>query len=116
MDKYNLGTIQTGITKTELWNGTLNTAGTTITLNDSVKNYKFIYLYFYTYSSTNHNSITMVIDTDDINISDAENAFLSSISKGNIKYFGFNFTNGYNKLTAYNIYGTFELRRIVGIN
>ena len=41
MDKYNLGTVQQGISKTVLYDGNISSAGT-YALSDSVYNYKLI--------------------------------------------------------------------------
>ena len=41
MDKYNLGVIQTGISKTVLYDGNITSSGT-FALSDSVYNYKLI--------------------------------------------------------------------------
>ena len=46
MAKYNLGAVQTGFTKTVLWNGDITSKGT-YTLNDSVNNYKMIIVEHY---------------------------------------------------------------------
>ena len=115
--KYNLGTVQQGISKTELWRGSFADSQQTITLNDSVKNYKFIYLYFITYNESNHNSITFLIDTDDINNADGVNAFVAALTATaqDYRYFGFNFLNGFDKLTTENVQNC-TLKRIVGIN
>ena len=47
MDKYNLGTVGSGIVVTELWSGSVGSltgmlVGTKITLNDDFTNYKFL--------------------------------------------------------------------------
>ena len=115
MDKYNLGKI--GTSKTELLTSEITTNGT-YNLNDSVKNYKLILVKVRTYTTANNNNVTMLIDTDDITTTDGENCWIIYVESS--RYVGFNFTNGYEKITVYNVVGTggtsVAITNIIGIN
>ena len=121
-DKYNLGVVRQGIIKTELWSGNASSQGV-IQLNDSVKNYKFIYLYINSYSTTNSRQcVSYIIDTDDIDISYTGHEFMFAITTSNTdsRVMSINFSNGLDKITINmvknNATSNITLRKVVGIN
>ena len=70
MDKYNLGVIQSGFSKTVLYDGATITSEGTYALNDSVYNYKLIIVeHGYEYDSNNmgiQSNVIINIYNDDI--------------------------------------------------
>ena len=102
---YYMNNTFAGFSKTTLFEGEANTAGTTYDLNDSVKNYDIILLKTQFTANNNLNIESMLLNTDDIDMQFANNAFIKTFASGTsaIRYIGFNFSKGYDKLTINSI-------------
>lgn len=114
MVKYNLGSVQQGVAKVELLNHPISSIGAH-DINDSVKNYKFILVTGKLGNTKNINQMSTLINTDIINTTSGVNAWLIYLSDS--AYVGFNFINGFNKITI-NEVGNIncEIISIIGIN
>ena len=111
MDKYNLGVIQQGISKTVLYDNIINSTGT-FALSDSVYNYKLI-IVEHGYGAGNNNSKqTNVI----IDIYNDDRAYSVCHGNGNINcYTAFHFSNDGNNIVVDANDGE-NITCIVGIN
>lgn len=105
--------------ETVLFDGVANAIGN-YELVDSVKNYDEIYVKFRLFTDTNLHINTMLINTKDINMDDIDNAFLCAEYTGNYRYIGFNFKNGYNKITVNSVSNdsssSVAITKIIGIH
>ena len=114
--KYNLGNVG-GISKTNLLNSEISSTGI-YDLNDSVKNYSFILVTVRSYVESNSNNTTMLIDTDDITTTAEQNDWITIVALN--RYIGFNFTNGYEKITVNDVGNAADssvaITKIIGIN
>ena len=113
MDKYNLGVIQSGFSKTVLYDGATITSEGTYALNDSVYNYKLIIVeHGYEYDSNNMGIQSNVI----INIYNDNKAYM--VCHGNsssARITAFHFSVDGNNIITDEILGEF-ITKIVGIN
>ena len=112
MDRYNLGVIQQGISKTVLYDGATITSTGTYALSDSVYNYKLIIVeHAYGGESGNPYRQSNVI----INIYNYSRAYMVCHGNGNGIYATFHFTNDGNNIIV-DVCNGEAITKIVGIN
>ena len=110
-DKYNLGTIQQGISKAVLYDGSITSTGT-YALNDSVYNYKLIIVEHCYGDGSNKYKLSNVI----VDIHNSISSYL--ICHGNGSYDNsatFHFSNDGNNIVI-DAYVGENITKIVGIN
>ena len=102
-----------GFNKTTLFEGEANKANTSYDLSDSVKNYDMILVKARLYTEADLNNKTLMIDTDDINISDENGAYAITIREGSsFRGIFFNFSKGYNQLYTHFIQNDLSAARV----
>ena len=113
MDKYNLGVIQQGITKTVLYDGNVINSTGTYALSDSVYNYKLI-IVEHGCAKEAHNrykQLNVIVD-----IYNDLNSYIICYGFGsNNEYTSFHFSNDGNNIITDEAHGEY-ITKIVGIN
>ena len=111
-----------GFTKTLLFEGSAGETGVTYDLNDSIKNYDLILIKAGFNAESNPHYKTMLIDTDDIDSSKTQNEFLftRTLLNDTTRLIGFNFSQGYDKLTIWTVKASdstesIAITKIIGI-
>ena len=112
MDKYNLGVIQTGISKTVLYNGVRITSAGTYALSDSVYNYKLIIVEHYRAKDNKiYKQLNVIVD-----IYNDLNSYIICYGYGSSnEYTSFHFSNDGNNIITDEAHGEY-ITKIVGIN
>ena len=111
MDKYNLGVIQTGISKTVLYDGNPITSAGTYALSDSVHNYKLIIVEHGYGGSNNTSKQSNII----VGIYNDNRAYLVCHGNDNGSCLTFHFSNDGNNIVVDEARGEY-ITKIVGIN
>ena len=111
MDKYNLGVIQQGFSKTVLYDNIITSTGT-YALSDSVYNYKLIIVEHGCARDNNMYKQSFII----VGIYNDPNSYMACNGYGtNIDYASFHFSNDGNNIVV-DAYEGENITKIVGIN
>ena len=112
MDRYNLGVIQSGFSKTVLYDGDAITSAGTYALSDSVYNYKLIIVEHGYGGNNNTKKQSSVI----VGIYNDPNSYMACNGYGtNTDYASFHFSSDGNNIVV-DVYGGETITKIIGIN
>ena len=112
MDKYNLGIIQTGISKTVLYDGGRITSTGTYALSDSVYNYKLIIVEHYCIKNNNtYKQLNVIVDI----YNDLNSHMICYGYGSSSEYSSFHFSSDGNNIIVDDNSGEY-ITKIIGIN